>query len=69
MFFKVLEMDSGDDWILWMYLIPPHCVFKNGDWDFPGYPMVKISTARGIGLIPGQGTKIWHATWHNQNKF
>ena len=26
------------------------------------------STAGGLGLIPGQGTKIPHATWHNQKK-
>ena len=26
------------------------------------------STARGTGLIPGQGTKIPQATWHGQSK-
>ena len=26
------------------------------------------STARGMGLIPGQGTKIWHATQHSKKK-
>ena len=26
------------------------------------------STARGTGLIPGQGTKIPQATWHGQKK-
>ena len=38
--------------------------------DFPGSPMVKTlpSNAGGAGLIPGQGTKIPHASWSkNQN--
>ena len=38
--------------------------------DFPGGPVVKTSPskARGMGLIPGQGTKIPHALWlENQN--
>ena len=26
------------------------------------------STVRGMGLIPGQGTKVLHATWHGQKK-
>ena len=37
--------------------------------DFPGCPVVKIpqeSTAVGVGLIPGEGTKIAHATWDSQ---
>ena len=39
-------------------------------WDFPGGPVVKTSpsNAGGAGLIPGQGTKIPHASWpKNQN--
>ena len=33
--------------------------------DFPGGPAVQIlpSSARGVGLIPGQGSKIPHALW------
>ena len=36
-----------------------------GDRDFPGSPVVKNrpSNAEGTGSIPGQGTKIPHATW------
>ena len=37
--------------------------------DFPGSSVVKrlwASTAGGMGLIPGWGTKIPHATWHGQ---
>ena len=35
--------------------------------DFSGHPVVKTLCfhCRGLGLIPGQGTKIPHATWHN----
>ena len=35
------------------------------DGDFPGSPMVKTlpSNAGAAGLIPGQGTKIPHASW------
>ena len=32
-------------------------------WDFPCGPVVKSSTAWGMGLIPGRGTKIPHAAW------
>ena len=44
--------------------------FKNLQGDFPGSPVVKTpaSTAGGTGSIPGQGTKIPHATWHSQKK-
>ena len=41
-------------------------VNKNpADDDFPGSAMVKTlpSKAGGAGLIPGQGTKIPHASW------
>ena len=36
--------------------------------DFPGGPVVKNvpSNVEGMGLIPGQGTKIPHATWYAQ---
>ena len=44
--------------------------------DFPSSPVVKTATsARGAGLIPGQGTKIPqavqgpHATWQDQENF
>ena len=38
--------------------------------DFPGGPMVKTPyfSAQNKGLIPGQGTKIPHATWCGQKK-
>ena len=39
-------------------------IFKICSRDFPGSPVVKTlhSSARGTGLIPGQGTKIPHAS-------
>ena len=39
-------------------------------WDFPGGPVVKTphSQCRGAGLIPGQGTKIPHASQRGQKK-
>ena len=38
--------------------------------DSPSSPGVKASpsSAVGVGLIPGQGTKIPHASWQRQNK-
>ena len=35
-------------------------------WDFAGGPVVRThaSSAKGMHLIPGQGTKIPHAMWH-----
>ena len=43
------------------------CLWK----DFLGGAVVKTPylSARGAGLIPGQRTKILHATWHGQNFF
>ena len=37
---------------------------KTTKWDFPGGPLVKNlpSNAENVGSIPGQGTKIPHAT-------
>ena len=37
--------------------------------EFPGGAVVRTLhfQCRGRGLIPGLGTKIPHATWHNQN--
>ena len=34
-------------------------------WDFPSGPVVKTSpaSARGVGSIPSQATKIPHALW------
>ena len=29
---------------------------------------LQASTARGVGLIPGQGIKILHAVWYSQKK-
>ena len=38
--------------------------------DFPGAPEVKLhaSIAGDVDLIPAWGTKILHATWHDQKK-
>ena len=46
-----------------MYLLPLNYTFKNSySRDFPGGLVVKTraSTAKGMGLIPGQGTNILH---------
>ena len=54
-----------------MYLLPLNYTFKNSySRDFPGGLVVKTraSTAKGMGLIPGQGTNILHATWYGQKK-
>ena len=40
--------------------------------DLPGGPVVKalhLTVQRGMGLIPGWGTKILHVTWYSQNFF
>lgn len=39
--------------------------------DFPGGPMVRALRFHtgGMGLIPGLGTKIPHATWHDKKNF
>ena len=39
---------------------------KPSSWDFPGGPVVKVSpsNARGMGSIPGWGTKIPHVLSH-----
>ena len=48
--------------------VSEHSYAQMGDfnifWDFPGGPVVKNppSNAGDVGLIPGQGTKIPHAT-------
>ena len=38
---------------------------KYSGWDLPGGPVVKTPCfhCRGIGSVPGQGTKILHAMW------
>ena len=33
---------------------------KRQGGDFPGSPVVKTSTAGGLAVIPGRGTKILH---------
>ena len=40
------------------------------NWDFPSGPVVKTlpSSAGGVGLIPGRGTKISHALWPKKPK-
>ena len=45
--------------------------FKWGIWDFPGTPVVKTSSsiAGGVGLIPGWGAKIPHASWPKTKKY
>lgn len=45
----------------------------NAYWDFPGDPGLRVlissaSTARGSVSIPGEGTKIPHATQCSKNK-
>ena len=43
---------------------------KITDWDLPGGPVVKTSpsNAESADSMPGQGTKIPHASWpENQN--
>ena len=46
------------------------CEDKEQAWDFPGSSVVKNAhfKAGGMGLIPGQGTKILQVTWHGQKK-
>ena len=39
---------------------------KNNGRELPGGPVVKTLNAGGEGLIPGQGPKVLHATWHSQ---
>ena len=36
--------------------------------EFPGGPVVKTQafTDKGLGLVPGQGTKVPQAAWHGQ---
>ena len=43
---------------------------KEASWDVPGGPVVKTSpaSARGVGLIPGRGTKIPHVSWPKNTK-
>ena len=36
--------------------------------EFPGGPTVRTFTTRGLGLIPGQGIKILHASQPKTNK-
>ena len=42
-----------------------YSALKSNEWDFPGGPVVKTlpSNARDVGLIPGWGTEIPHASW------
>ena len=41
-------------------------------WEFPGVPVVRTlvfrTSAEGPGSIPGRGTKIPQAVWHNQKQ-
>ena len=43
---------------------------KNGSGDFPGDPVVKAlpSSVEGVGLIPGRGARIPHASWPKKQK-
>ena len=54
-----------------MYLLPLNYTFKNSySRDFPGGLVVKTraSTAKGMGLIPGQGTNILHVRSKKKKK-
>ena len=44
--------------------------FQKCSWDFPGGQWLRLHSlyARGMGSIPGQGTKILHAAWHGAPK-
>ena len=50
------------------YLLPLYT--SKVSWDFPGGPVVKTSlSSRGVvGLIPGWGAKIAHASWPKKQK-
>ena len=39
---------------------------KNNGRELPAGPVVKTFNAGGEVSIPGQGTKVLHATWHSQ---
>ena len=43
---------------------------KDDKWGFAGSPVLKTSpsTAEAVGLIPGQGVKIPHASWQKKKK-
>ena len=45
--------------------IIPKSAYEVLMWDFPGGSVVKSSpsSAGGVGSVPGQGTKIPHASW------
>ena len=58
-------MNPGKTWAFAMV--------KNLPWNFPDHPGVKTSSsnAGGAGLVPGEGTKIPHASWpkgHNRKQ-
>ena len=55
------QRDGLGVWGYWMQLL--HLEWMNRD--FPGSPVVKTLpfNAEGVGLIPGQGAKIPHASW------
>ena len=46
------------------------CCLSNPHGDFTGGPVVKNPpcNTEDVGLIPGQGTRIPHATWWPKNK-
>ena len=50
-------------------MITVKMIFKRGSEDFPGRPVIKTLqfTARGMGSIPAQGTKITHVAQGGQN--
>ena len=43
---------------------------KDDKWGFAGSPVLKTSpsTAEAVGLIPGQGVNIPHASWPKKKK-
>lgn len=44
--------------------------FNGPSWDLPGGPVVRTSasTAEGMGLLPGWGTRISHVVWYSQKR-
>ena len=48
----------------------PQEVHISGELEFPAVQWLRLhaATAGGMGLIPGQGTKILYVLWHSQKK-
>ena len=52
---------------IFLKLVALSLLIKKVKGDFPGGPVAKLCAPNGggLGLIPGQRTKIPHATWHS----